>query len=81
MIELDLILFGIARDIAGSGKLKIKMSQGASILHLKRQLQEDYPAFTDLASISFAVDTEYVDDAYLLKEKQEVVVIPPVSGG
>lgn len=81
MMELDLILYGIARDIVGKGKLTINIETGASIQELKRKLTTEFPKMTDLNSISFAVDTEYVDDTYQLKDHEEVVIIPPVSGG
>ncbi len=81
MIELNLILFGIARDIAGSGKIKLSIENGASVSMLKQKLEQDFPSFSDLTSLSFAVNTEYVDDTYVLKNEEEVVVIPPVSGG
>ena len=80
-MELEVILFGIARDIAGSSKLKFTLHEGNSVKDLKRQLIADYPEMSKLRSIAFAVNTDYVDDNYELRDKQEIVIIPPVSGG
>ena len=42
---------------------------------------ERYPEFAKLKSLSFAVGENYQDDSYALHENDEVVIIPPVSGG
>ncbi|MEM7109169.1 MAG: MoaD/ThiS family protein [Bacteroidota bacterium] len=48
---------------------------------MKEQLLIEYNTFADLASIAFAVNEEYQQDDFELKENDEVVIIPPVSGG
>ena len=48
---------------------------------LKETLIEQYEDFTKLKSLRFAVNEEYVEDSYTLNEGDEVVLIPPVSGG
>ncbi|MCG8322587.1 MAG: MoaD/ThiS family protein [Cytophagales bacterium] len=80
-MELEVVLFGIARDIAGSSKLKLTLADGASVKVLKKQLIAEYPEMSKLRSIAFAVDADYVDDDYQLRDKEEIVIIPPVSGG
>ena len=47
----------------------------------RQVLKEKYPAFDKLASLQLAVNAEYVEDDYVLRENDEVVLIPPVSGG
>ena len=76
-----MILFGIAKDIVGSSKLKLKLHDGASVKTLKKQLIAQFPEMNKLKSIAFAVDTDYVDDNYQLRDNEEIVIIPPVSGG
>ena len=48
---------------------------------VRKELISQFPDFEKLASLKFAVNTNYVDDSYQLKENDEVVLIPPVSGG
>ena len=40
-----------------------------------------YEGFQKLQSINFAINEDYQEDHFLLKEGDEVVIIPPVSGG
>ncbi len=53
----------------------------STIGDLKQALVVRYPDFKKLVKFSLAVDEAYQDDAFELKDGDEVVVIPPVSGG
>ena len=48
---------------------------------LKKALTKQYPEFEKLASLRFAVGEDYQEDDFELSEENEVVIIPPVSGG
>ncbi len=78
---LSVIAFGIARDIFGHNSLNIEWSDGLSIGRLKQLLTESYPDLQKLRSLQFAVNEEYQSDDYILSPGEEVVIIPPVSGG
>ena len=80
-MKIKLVAYGIAKDILKSKSLDWPIQAGYSIAALKQDLIRDYPAFASLTKLSFAVDEEYRDDNFLLKENDEVVIIPPVSGG
>lgn len=81
-MEIKLIAFGIAKDILAQQHLSVNIEKTeVNIEGLKEKLLEKYPAFAKLKSLSFAVNEEYQKDDYLLKDQDEVVIIPPVSGG
>lgn len=80
-MEIKLIAFGIAKDIMKSSSLSFSVDTPASILDLKKALHNEYPDFSKLNSLKFAINEDYQDDNYLLNEGDEVVIIPPVSGG
>ena len=80
-MKVQLVAFGIAKDILDGTSKTIDLSNGERISDLKQKLLDEYPAFSDLRSLRFAVNEEYQADDYLLQEKDEVVIIPPVSGG
>jgi len=44
-------------------------------------LKDKYPKFRELRSLYVAVNSEYAKDHYVLKEQDEIAIIPPVSGG
>ena len=79
-MKLRITAFGIAKDILGARHIDYEL-EGRRISDLKSALIDRYPAFRELASLRFAVEEEYQDDQYELKEAQQVVIIPPVSGG
>lgn len=78
---LKLTAFGIAKDILGRRVLEIELADNSTIEDLKTVLLSQYPDFTKLANLSFAVNEEYQKDDFLLSTNQEVVIIPPVAGG
>ncbi len=80
-MKINLIAFGIAKDILKAKQLEFKVKPGDTISALKQKLFESYPDFSKLKSLSFAVGENYQEDSYLLSENDEVVIIPPVSGG
>jgi molybdopterin converting factor small subunit len=80
-MKINLIAYGIAKDIFQARQLEITMKAGDSITTLKQHLFHLYPDLSGLKSISFAVGNDYQDDGYILRENDEVIVIPPVSGG
>ncbi len=80
-MKIKLIAYGIAKDILRSKELELDLQTGDSILSLKQNLFDKYPDFVKLKSLAFAVDEDYQEDSYSLKENDEVVIIPPVSGG
>ncbi len=79
-MNIRLVAFGIAKDILRQREMTLDFS-GQSIFDLRQQLFSSYPEFARLKTISFAVHDSYQDDAFLLTESDEVVLIPPVSGG
>lgn len=80
-MKINILAFGIARDILGASSLVIDFEGHPSIGKVKQYLSQQYPEFEKLASLSLAVNASYVEDDYLIRQGDEVVVIPPVSGG
>ena len=73
--------FGIARDILSGSKASFEVSENATVGGLKQEILSKYPDFSKLASLRFAVNEEYREDEFPLTSGDEVVIIPPVSGG
>ncbi|MCR9064077.1 MAG: MoaD/ThiS family protein [Cytophagales bacterium] len=80
-MKVKVLCFGITRDILGAFENTIELPEGANVLDLKNQLMQTYSDFHKLSSLQIAVNEEYGDDKQILTEKDEVVLIPPVSGG
>ena len=80
---MELLFFGIAKDIVGKSQLKISEegSNPMSVGQLKRLLVQKFPEFSNLTSFAVAVNSEYAEDDVPLERNDEIAIIPPVSGG
>jgi molybdopterin converting factor small subunit len=80
-MKIKLVAYGIAKDILQSKQIEIELKEGDTISTLRQVLINRHPEFAKLKSLSFAVGVNYQDDSFGLQENNEVVIIPPVSGG
>lgn len=78
---IKVLAFGIIKDIVGGRQLELDLFGGSTINDLNRMLKEKYPSLASLKSLMVAVNDEYANDSDLIREGDEVALIPPVSGG
>ncbi len=71
--------YGIAREIAGSD-FEIEVN-GKTVGDLRIAILATYPALAGLSSLMIAVNAAYAEEDTSLGPADEVVLIPPVSGG
>jgi molybdopterin converting factor small subunit len=79
-VNINIALFGIAREIVGQPSLSLTAPEGQSAAGLLAELRRTYPDLAGLRSLAVAVNNEYADDV-VLHERDEIALIPPVSGG
>jgi molybdopterin converting factor subunit 1 len=80
-MKITILAFGIARDIVGGSTLDAELPEKCSVGNLREILFSQYPAFQNLASLAIALNAEYAQDDQMIDTRDEVVLIPPVSGG
>jgi molybdopterin synthase sulfur carrier subunit len=80
-MKIKILAFGIAKDILGARTMELDMVESISVGGLKAHLTEQHPEFSKLRSLALAINQEYVDDHQIIAENDEIVIIPPVSGG
>jgi molybdopterin synthase sulfur carrier subunit len=80
-VNINIALFGIAREIVGQSSLTLDAPAGQSAAELLADLRRAYPALAGLRSLAVAVNNEYAADDVVLHERDEIALIPPVSGG
>jgi len=78
---MKVLTFGIAKDIVGGPEMDLPYVEGMTVLSLKKSVLNAYPQFEKLNSLAIAVNNEYADDDLKITPQDEVVLIPPVSGG
>ncbi|MEA5137812.1 MoaD/ThiS family protein [Arcicella rigui] len=74
-------LFGITRDIIGKSITEIESDAILDVQTILQKLKLDYPRLTSIKSLLVAVNSEYAEADLLLRESDEIALIPPVSGG
>jgi molybdopterin converting factor subunit 1 len=74
-------LFGITRDIVGSNITEVEMGQPSDVQAVLEKLKNDFPKLQEIKSLMIAVNSDYAEADLLLNEKDEIALIPPVSGG
>ena len=80
MMTINILAFGIAKDIFGGSSIVVELG-GKTVGDLKELLEEKYPRLKQLASFMIAVNNEYGSNDLLIKQGDEIAIIPPVSGG
>ncbi|MBT0608112.1 molybdopterin converting factor subunit 1 [Aequorivita echinoideorum] len=79
---MKILLFGIAKEIAGKSVLDAsEFSEAKNVGELKKVFKERYPEASKLSSLAIAVNEEYAEDDHKISTGDEVAIIPPVSGG
>ena len=80
-MTIKLVAFGIAKDILQNSSIDFALAEQATVATLKADLCSQYPEFQRLKSFAIAVNEEYQTDDFVINSSDEVVIIPPVSGG
>mmetsp|Transcript_36130 Transcript_36130/g.90777 ORF Transcript_36130/g.90777 Transcript_36130/m.90777 type:complete len:88 (+) Transcript_36130:142-405(+) len=83
-LVVTVLFFARSRELVGAPELNVSLPAGATTRDLLARLLEQYP---DLASIQettiFALNQEYLEPGQEagLRDRDEVAMIPPISGG
>ena len=81
MIKLQLLFFGVAKDIVGEREISLALQDNVNIRDLKNILYSQYIDLAEYDSCLFAVNESYEQEDYHLHDGDVVALIPPVSGG
>ena len=80
-MEINILAFGVAKEIFGGPTVGVQLTNDATVYNLKYLLEDKYPRLKQLASYMVAVNDEYALDGDTIHERDEIAIIPPVSGG
>jgi molybdopterin converting factor subunit 1 len=81
-MKVKVKFFAILRERAGTADVVKDVQEGSTVADLWAGLQQDYPKLAVPGiRLLYAVNQNYVAADCVLKESDEVVFIPPVSGG
>ncbi len=78
---MNVLAFGIVKDIFENSAINIDTKDASSVDALKLFLESKFPRLKELASYMVAVNNEYASANIDISDKDEIAIIPPVSGG
>ena len=80
---LRILFFSALQDVVGCQELEIEVPSSVNnVGDLLESLYQRWPSLRDWQQeIRVAVDLDYVGVGHLLKEGQEIAIMPPVQGG
>lgn len=80
-VEVKVVAFGIAREILKTHEMGLTLENETTLGAVRNLLTGKFPELDKLSSLKFAVNESYQEDGFTLSANDEVVIIPPVSGG
>lgn len=81
-MRIRVLLFGQLKDIVGRQEETLDLQPGANLSAVVSRYGERFPRFQALAgSIACSLNQEYATASAILRDGDEVGLLPPVSGG
>jgi len=81
-IKVRVLFLGPAKELTGRNEVVLTLPEGASVATAISKLLREFPKLEDrLTHYRFAINSDYADENTLLKDGDELALIPPVSGG
>jgi molybdopterin synthase catalytic subunit len=81
-MQINVSLFAGLHDLVGKRKITLELAEGATVDQLRNEIGELYPVVLPyLATLVCALGDEYVTLDQVLKDGDDISLIPPVSGG
>src|SRR2546427_3821870 len=82
MMWISVRAFASYREAIGAPSVRMDVPAGSTPSQVWDRLLASYPRLVGLPKPhAFAINEEYVQESYALRERDELVLIPPVSGG
>jgi len=79
-MNVRILPFGVLKESLGSDPFALELPRGATVADLLARLGVQAPAVETLG-IAVSVNAEYAERKQVLRENDEIGLLPPVSGG
>ena len=80
-MTIRVLAFASARAAVGARSLELELPTGATVGAAWARLVADHPALAGVRTCALAVNRSYVEPDTVLREADELALLPPVSGG
>jgi molybdopterin converting factor subunit 1 len=81
-MHISVLFFGMLKEVVGRSAERLELPEGASLQVLLQRYANQFPGMRPmLPSLALAVNQEYSAAERVLRDGDEVGLLPPVSGG
>jgi|SRR5215212_2206714 molybdopterin converting factor subunit 1 len=80
-VLVNIKLFASCRELIGKDKITLKLKNQMTVGDFRKKILELYPVLLGKIQFVIALNYEIVDEITPISQKDEVAILPPVSGG
>lgn len=82
LVKIKIFFFARARDITGLSEISLDMASGSTASECLKKLIVKFPGLEEISGcIVLALNEEYTTESAIVKDRDELAIIPPISGG
>jgi len=80
--NLKVRLFAILRDVVGEGEITIAVPSGVTVSYLETEILKKYPQLKSFSNkFVTSVNCKVTSGDTIITSRDEIALLPPVSGG
>ena len=81
-MKIRLKMFAILKDRSGVSEIELELPEAATVADAVSLIRQRFEAIAELLpQVAAAVNLSYAERSHVLRDGDELALIPPVSGG